>query len=152
MIRLTNLKKVMKQRGMKGPTALGRAIDRERSQCSALINGKKGFGEDMARHIERELKLPRYWLDVDHGDDLPPQAGSHQVLDKAILIVRNQDDQSALTSKSEQMAVEASQLDMSNFSMMATKLATEFDQIKDKGLRIEVFARCIAAIQGALDE
>lgn len=45
------------------PTKLAQAIDREVNYCSDLLKGSRSFGEEIARHIEDRLALPRYFLD-----------------------------------------------------------------------------------------
>jgi hypothetical protein len=69
-IRLENLIKFCQSIGMvkttspaPSPTALGRAIDRNTNYCSDLLLGRRSFGDEIARHIEQKLKLPRWYLD-----------------------------------------------------------------------------------------
>lgn len=47
------------------------AIGRQSGYLSRVLNGKKGFGEDFARDIERILNLPRGYLD-NSGDAMTP--------------------------------------------------------------------------------
>ncbi len=70
LTRLDLLKQVCRERGWvqtdgstPSPTSLGRAINRRTNQCSDLLNGRARFGEDIARHIEASLGLPRFYLD-----------------------------------------------------------------------------------------
>jgi hypothetical protein len=68
--RLNNLIKICQSIGMvktsspaPSPTALGRAIDRNTNYCSDLLLGRRSFGNEIARHIEENLELPRGYLD-----------------------------------------------------------------------------------------
>lgn len=83
LIRLTNLQALCTARNW-GPTELGRAIKRDGRQMSDMLRGQKSFGEKIARHIEQELKLPRNWLDQDHGKDEAPPPSFHDEKGEAI--------------------------------------------------------------------
>lgn len=46
-------------------------------ELSALLNGKKTFGEEKARKIEVIAELPPMWLDQSSIDDNPPEAPTY---------------------------------------------------------------------------
>ncbi len=52
--------------GRGGQSQLARALGRQSGYLSRCLSGDKAIGEDFARHIEQELRLPRYWLDGAH--------------------------------------------------------------------------------------
>lgn len=64
LIRISRLKEFAAQRGLKGPTAIGKAIGKEPNQVSDLLSGKASFGEGVARSIEEKAQLPVNWLDT----------------------------------------------------------------------------------------
>ena len=58
---------------------LARRVKRSQSQVSDWFNLRRKIGEKLARAIEEELKLPRFYLDerqnADGMDSQPPQSG-----------------------------------------------------------------------------
>lgn len=77
IIRLDILKEVCRAKGWvqgngkPSPGELGAAIDRKTNYCSDLLNGTRSFGEDIARHIEEKLGLPKWHLDGGAGWPFP---------------------------------------------------------------------------------
>lgn len=77
LVRLDLLKEVCTARGWlqangkPSPGALAEAIDRKSNYCSDLLNGTRSFGEDIARHIESRLGLPKWHLDGGAGWPFP---------------------------------------------------------------------------------
>jgi len=69
-IRLKNLLKLIKQEGSQ--IAFSRTVDIDSSHISQIKNpsNKKNLGEKLARKIEKALKLPSGWMDIDH-ENLP---------------------------------------------------------------------------------
>lgn len=53
---------------------LARRVKRKPSQISGMLNAERPFGEHVARAIEKELALPRFYL--DHEGPVEPVAGS----------------------------------------------------------------------------
>lgn len=49
---------------------LARRIGRSPSQTNDMLNGRKSFGEKIARSIEDRLGKPHGWLDLPDGYDL----------------------------------------------------------------------------------
>ena len=45
-------------------TALSRKLEKAASQIHDMLNGKKAFGEKIARSIEQKLNLPQGYLDI----------------------------------------------------------------------------------------
>lgn len=76
-LRLKNLLDLVGQRGWK-PADLVREVGKSPSYWSDMLRGAKGFGEAVAREIEDELGLPRFWLDTDHerGEAPPVRAAA----------------------------------------------------------------------------
>lgn len=66
-IRRANLKVLADEHG--GRDELARKIGRDRNQVDQLMT-KKTMGPNLARDIEAKLKLPRGWMDNDHGSTL----------------------------------------------------------------------------------
>ena len=64
---------------------LAEAIERQPDYISRCLTGKKRIGEDLARDIERLLKLPPFWLDRPPSpDDEDIAAGRLQVFTSEI--------------------------------------------------------------------
>jgi hypothetical protein len=53
------------------PIEMRERTGRSASFCSDLLNGRKSFGEKLARDMEEELKLPRGWF--DQSDQAAPK-------------------------------------------------------------------------------
>lgn len=62
-IRVLNLTRLMNEKFEKRQSNLARAIERKPDYIWRVLNRKKGFGETLARDIERLLALPDKWLD-----------------------------------------------------------------------------------------
>ena len=77
LVRLETLKEICKAKGWlkpdgePSPGALARAIGRKTNYCSDLLLGRRSFGEEIARHIEDALGLPRWHLDGGAGWPFP---------------------------------------------------------------------------------
>lgn len=69
LIRIERLKEFARLRGLKGPVALGIAIEKSPAQVANLLSGVAAFGEKVARSIEANAKLPTNWLDRLSDDD-----------------------------------------------------------------------------------
>jgi transcriptional regulator with XRE-family HTH domain len=65
MIRLINLKAVMKRRGML-VADLARALGKSDTYAGKIYNGKDVFNEKTSGKIEKALGLPHKWLDESH--------------------------------------------------------------------------------------
>jgi hypothetical protein len=64
---------------------LAEAIERQPDYISRCLSGKKRVGEDLARDIERLLKLPPFWLDRPPSpDDDDIAAGRLQIITSVI--------------------------------------------------------------------
>lgn len=61
--RVLNLTRVMNENFERRQSNLARAIHRKPDYIWRVLNGRKGFGETLARDIERLLTLPEGWLD-----------------------------------------------------------------------------------------
>ena len=61
--RLLNLTRLMNEKYDMRQSNLARAIDRKPDYIWRVLNRQKGFGETLARDIERILTLPDRWLD-----------------------------------------------------------------------------------------
>ena len=74
-LRVENTRRLIDDRFSGKASHLAAAIGRQSGYLSRVMNGKKGFGEDFARDIERILGLERNYLDREPGDDaaLPPE-------------------------------------------------------------------------------
>ncbi len=69
MIRVDNLKLLMRQLGIKTKAAMSRQLGVSDTYVHKLLSGQPGtFGEKTARDIEEACKKPRFWLDVVHSD------------------------------------------------------------------------------------
>jgi transcriptional regulator with XRE-family HTH domain len=81
MIRLINLKAVMRRRGMV-PADLARAMTKSDTYAGRIYNGKDPFSEKTARKIEKALGLPHKYLDDIHdaADDRLPNATPEAVM------------------------------------------------------------------------
>ena len=64
-------KNITNVRGNPGSAELAARIGRTQNYCSQLLQGKKSFGEDIARHIEEQLGLLRWDLDGGAGWPFP---------------------------------------------------------------------------------
>jgi len=64
LIRLERFKAVCKARGLETPSDLEQTLGRRVSFWSDLLNGRKSFGEKLARKIEEQMGLPRNALDL----------------------------------------------------------------------------------------
>ena len=64
-------KHITNARGDPGSAELAARIGRTQNYCSQLLQGKKSFGEDIARHIEEQLGLLRWDLDGGAGWPFP---------------------------------------------------------------------------------
>ncbi|MFC0677497.1 hypothetical protein ACFFGH_06490 [Lysobacter korlensis] len=78
-VRKANVEMLVREH--EGPTAFGKAIDREQVQVSQWLGGKP-IGDRLARHIEEKLGKPRGWLDVlqpgaQGALETAPLQGSH---------------------------------------------------------------------------
>ena len=66
-IRRQNLQALTDEKAQGNMAAMGRLIERTRSQVAQYLspsyNNGRSIGEKVARHIERELGLPALWLD-----------------------------------------------------------------------------------------
>jgi hypothetical protein len=49
-----------------------RAVGRGDAQIGNILNRHKNLGERLARYFERQVKLPKGWLDVAESPDNPP--------------------------------------------------------------------------------
>lgn len=62
-IREERLRLLMTERFNNRQVQLAAAIDRKPDYISRILAGKKHLGEELAREIEKKLKLPERWLD-----------------------------------------------------------------------------------------
>jgi hypothetical protein len=62
------------------PTVLGRTIDRNTNYCSDLLLGRRSFGDEIARHIEQKMGLPRWYLDDEANLGGTPKSKNQKVL------------------------------------------------------------------------
>ena len=90
--RLLNLTRLMNEKFDMRQSNLARAINRKPDYVWRVLNKQKGFGETLARDIERILVLPDRWLDdASNSTKLGaiPKAGSQIVI---VRLLRNSDD------------------------------------------------------------
>jgi len=133
MIRIDNLRLFMSQKKW-APADLARELDVSDSYISALLNGKKPFGERTARKMEARLGMHSKWLDE------PRLIGDENVIDGEGLI----------REVSSEMRRELEQADRSKFSHLALHLATEIDAIRNPAVQAKAFAAAVLAIQQAI--
>lgn len=63
------------------PIEMREKTGRSASFCSDLLNGRKSFGEKLARDLEEQLELPRGWFDLSgDGSDKPAQDEEAELL------------------------------------------------------------------------
>lgn len=69
-IRKERLREILDQQfpGRGGQAALAHVLERQTGYVSRCLSGEKTIGESFARHVERSLHLPRFWLDRAHFD------------------------------------------------------------------------------------
>lgn len=156
LVRVENLRLIMKAKGIKGPTALGRAIFRKPNYTGPLIAGKNAFGERIARHIEACFGLPRGWMDQDHGggETIPFGKPRPHEMDMAgedadpVAIVESPDPAfpHPIEQARDAILVNTQADNGSVFSPMATRLAKSFDALPSVDVQVEAFAACIAEI------
>lgn len=72
-LRRKNLNALVGGRFAGNQAAMAKAVDRPAALLNNILNPntRKPLGEDLARHIERQLELPKHYLDLEH-EDLPP--------------------------------------------------------------------------------
>jgi phage repressor protein C with HTH and peptisase S24 domain len=78
-VRRANLQALINQKTQGNRTRFGELLGRKQSYVSDILNGKKPFGERVARSIEVKMGLPNRWLDQERataeeyeaGPDLP---------------------------------------------------------------------------------
>jgi len=129
LIRLENLLSYARKKGWRDKV-LAEKIGRSPQQISDMKNGRRGFGEDIARDIEQKLGLPRYWLDVPHDGD---------------------DSQADRMAKADaQTDADIAEVDRSKFGPMAVHLAMSLDAIKNPADQAKAFAAAVLAIQQAI--
>jgi hypothetical protein len=158
LVRVTNLRLIMRAKQIKGPSALGRAIFRKPNYTGPLIAGKNSFGEGIARHIEACFGLPRGWMDYDHGGepitfgdprphemDMGDETPDILVAEMSPPTVHNQPAQPIQKARDEILAATRTD-NIPVFSPMATRLAKAFDELPTIDAQIEAFAACIAEI------
>ena len=78
ILKMESLRKIRKERlrqildqqfpGRGGQALLAQVLERQTGYVSRCLSGEKPIGEVFARHVERALHLPRYWLDGMHVD------------------------------------------------------------------------------------
>jgi hypothetical protein len=51
-----------------GKARLAALLERQAGYLSRCLNGQKQIGEIFARHIEKQLQLPPFWLDASLAD------------------------------------------------------------------------------------
>jgi hypothetical protein len=64
LVRLERFKAECQRRGWDGPSALVANLGRTPSFWSDLMNGRKSFGEKLARSLEEQMRLPRNAFDL----------------------------------------------------------------------------------------
>ena len=76
-IRRSNLRRWLDQNHDGNVSAFVRETGRSQSLISQVLNGTRGFGERLARQLEREMMVPEGWLDqateddASHDDEVP---------------------------------------------------------------------------------
>ena len=135
MIRIDNLRLFMSRKNW-NPADLARELGVSDSYVSALLNGKKPFGERTARKMEERLGMHSKWLDETRliGDDLP--AGS--------------DD--PLRESADRLLDRLEAVDRATFGALAMHLAVTLEGIKDPEVQTKAFAAAVVAIQNAIDQ
>lgn len=72
-VRRKRLHKLMDERFNNDQRSFADAIDRAPNYVSRMLSGKKGFGEELARAIEKKLGLPPCWFDQAESDHSPTE-------------------------------------------------------------------------------
>jgi len=135
MIRIDNLRLFMSQKKW-APADLARELDVSDSYISALLNGKKPFGERTARKMEARLGMHSKWLDE------PRLIGDENTIDGEGLV----------KEVAENLRVEFERAERSKFSSLAMHLAVTIDGIKDPETRTKAFAAAAVSIQRIIDQ
>ena len=135
MIRIDNLRLHMSLNNLE-QADLSRMLGMSDSYISALLSGKKPFGERTARKIEELLGMHSKWLDEPRliGDD-------PSVIDGTDLV------RESVEKVSNQIAA----ADRASFSPMAMHLAMNIDKICDPADKAKAFAAAIIEIQRVID-
>lgn len=135
MIRIDNLRLFMSQKTWT-PADLARELGVSDSYISALLNGKKPFGERTARKMEAALGMHSKWLDE------PRLIGDENVIDGEGLI----------REAAESLQLEMDKADRSKFSPLAMHLAVTVDGIRNPEARTKAFAAAVVAMQQVIDQ
>lgn len=93
-IRKENLARLIQSTTDGNITKFSTNIDKSHSQISQIINasttetGKpKGMGSNLAREIEKKLRLERGWMDHDHGECAPLYTTNDPLVARAMQIM-----------------------------------------------------------------
>ena len=152
-VRLQNLTRLMNEKFDGRQSNLARAISRKPDYIWRVLNRQKGFGETLARDIEKLLSLPAGWLD-NAGNSTStgeiPAAGSQ------IIVIARRDESgiSNATSEEDGMPIRINTLLQQGVDSQAAIMVVQGDQSMSmsipQGEQVLVNTRSTSPIDGKL--
>lgn len=135
MIRIDNLRLFMSQKTW-SPADLARELGVSDSYVSALLNGKKPFGERTARKMEARLGMHSKWLDEMRliGDTTPA------------------DNEGPMREPADRLFERLETVDRATFGALAMHLAVTLEGIKDPEVQTKAFAAAVVAMQNVIGQ